>query len=220
MDLNKFCAAINSINWNNLSCSLYYQPESVPIALTSLGYADNETKENIYQIKGIEVNLLLNAQICNDLLFSIGNNHRGTYYSAVRTALPFIIEVALYGNHMVARNCALNILIDLYYFCPDSDDYNDDLLESFVKDTIKSIILENKENLIKFAMDDDGKVNPDMLVTALEFLKIGTFELPKEPFRLIQMPNMALQKIAELVTDHICNQYPFLKTIRQLSAKG
>ena len=154
MDINKFISSVNSINWINLSDSLYYKPEKVPISLISLCCAENECKEGIYQIDDVEPDLLLNTKICNDMLFAIGNNHRGTYYSVVRRALPFILQVALYGNHIVAKNCAINILIDLYYFCPDSDDFNDNSLESFVKNTIKNAILENKEVFSKIALDD------------------------------------------------------------------
>ena len=151
MDINQFISDVNSINWHSY-CREDYQPERVPISLIALARADQESKEGIYQRAGTEVDLLLNAKIKSDVMFAVGNDHRGTYYPVARRALPFVIQIALYGFHVVARNCAINILIDLFYFCSDCD--SDDMLNKFVKDEIKSTIIANRENFKKFAADD------------------------------------------------------------------
>jgi len=65
-------------------------------------------------------------------------------------ALPFIIEVALYGNHVVARNCAINILIDLYYFDPE---YAPQELQESVRKTIEDVIEENRANFEEFVAE-------------------------------------------------------------------
>jgi len=153
MDVDKLITAISTINWHYYNDEFYY-PERVSISLLALAYADQELKEGIY-LRADEnyekVNLLLNAKISSDVLFAIGNNHRGTYYPVVREALPFIIQIALHGNHIVAINCAINILIDLYYFC--SDDGSKEL-ESFVKETIRTTIKENKSYFQQLSIED------------------------------------------------------------------
>ena len=108
-------------------------------------------KEGIYQLIGTEPDLLLNAEITNDVIDSIGNNHAGSYYPAVRDALPLIVHVALQGNHAVSRNCAINILIDLYRFYPDNQSID---LRELVQRTIKNVIMENRSNFGQFAIDD------------------------------------------------------------------
>ena len=102
MDINKYIAEIRSIDWHSYT-------NEVPKALISLACAEQESKGGIYQQGNSDVDLLLNAKIANDMLSSIGNNHAGCYFPIVRDALPFIIQVSLFGNHLVARNCAINI---------------------------------------------------------------------------------------------------------------
>ena len=151
MDIEQFTLEVKAVEWDRYIGPLYYNPDDVSISLISLALADQESKERIIQIEGIEADLLLNAKITSDVMFAIGNDHSGTYYPAVRAALPFIIQVALYGNHVVARNCAINILIDLYAFTPD--DGSNELLK-FVQATIEKVIIENRESFTKFADDD------------------------------------------------------------------
>lgn len=144
--MNQFMTEIQAVDWHVF--------EDAPKTLIALALANQESTENIYQIEGINVDLLLNARITSDVLFAIGNNHRGTYYPISRKALPFIVQIALYGNHVVARNCAINILIDLFYFCPDVFYKEDDELECFIKETIRTAITDNREAFTQFELDD------------------------------------------------------------------
>ena len=152
MDIKRYKEEVSAVDWHKYGGSLYYEPNKVPTALLALAIADTESAEGIWKIEGMEPpNLLLNAKIKSDLLFAIGNNHSGAYYQAVQEALPFIIQVSLFGNHEVARNCAINILIDLYYFCPVSGS-SEELLR-FVKETIKRTVNDNEENFRQFSND-------------------------------------------------------------------
>jgi len=151
MDINKLIHDINTINWH-IYTGEHYQPERVPTSLIALVLADKESKEGISQREGgDDADLLLNAKISSDVMFAIGNEHRGTYYPAVREALPFIFQIAFNGPHIVARNCAINIMINLYYFCPQCDSEE---LENFVKDSIKTVINENKSYFYQLIVDD------------------------------------------------------------------
>jgi len=150
MDTAQFESEVMAIDWGIFKCGPFYEPAKVPAALMALALAEQETKEGIYQ-GGAEAEFLANAKIESDLLFAIGNDHRGTYYPVVKWALPFIVQVALYGNHMVARNCAINALIDLYCF---GSEYGSEALPKFVKGTIEKTVIENKDNFIKFVNDD------------------------------------------------------------------
>jgi len=153
MNAEQFTLDVKSIDWHSFDDSPYYNPEQVPSALVSLFLADEESKDGIdtsENFSDMNIDLLLNAEIASNVLFAIGNNHRGTYYNAAQKALPFIVQVALYGNHEVARNCAMNILIDLYYFCSDNGSVE---LERYVKSTIEKTILDNRNSFIKFALD-------------------------------------------------------------------
>jgi len=152
MDIDQFVMKLNAVDWRNFAGSMY-EPERVADSLTSLALADQESKEGVYQIEGVEADLLLNAKIASDVMFAIGNDHSGTYYPAVCEALPFIIQVAIFGNHLVARNCAINILIDLYYFCPEDESAD---LEELVKDAIRAAIIENRKNFTEFAINSES----------------------------------------------------------------
>ena len=150
MDINQFIIDVNAVNWRTFT--------DVPSRLKALALADKESREGIdFRIKGEGFDLLLNAKIKSGVLDAIGNNHCGSYCQVVEDTLPFIIEVALYGNHVVARNCAINALIDLYSFCPDVDTSDD--LESIVKGTIRDAISKNKANFMKFADDDKRNIS-------------------------------------------------------------
>lgn len=48
----------------------------------------------------------------NGFLFAIGNNHAGTYFPVVIPTLPFL-EALVRDGSLLARNAALDVLIDL-----------------------------------------------------------------------------------------------------------
>jgi len=84
-----------------------------------------------------------NWNTCISVEYSIGNGHRGTYYSAIKSVLPIIIEIAQYGQSEVSRNCALGILVDFHGFQAEiaTDDIIDrEELEQWVTDTIEEFM--------------------------------------------------------------------------------
>jgi len=171
MNLDDFALEVKKVNWHDFKGSEYYKPEEVAISLIALSAADEESKEGIHKIEGVEADLLLNAKITQEVGFAIGNFHSGTYYPAIRKALPFIIQIALSGNHLVARNCAINILIDIYYFCPECNDGSDsekDLMV-FVKSAIKNMVSENRDIFVKFATDNPR--NESLIKSLLEIIE-------------------------------------------------
>ena len=162
MDITRYTEMVEGINWHKFDGSEYYKPENVPKSLVSLATVSQESIEGIYG-GGVSVQLLLNPKTATDVLFAIGNGHSGTYYSSVRSALPFIIEVALFGNTVVARNCAINILIDLYFFCSEDNSIE---LEGFVKSSIHQAVSDNKENFLQLAITD--KRNKSLIESLIE----------------------------------------------------
>ncbi len=80
--------------------------------------------------------------IYNEVLFSIGNNHAGSYYPVTTTAIKFITHIALNSKSEPARFTALSIIADLVCFHPDtlgSDQITPDELETKVFREIKNI---------------------------------------------------------------------------------
>jgi len=166
MNLDKFIEEVKAINWYDFSGSDFYYPEKVADSLIALAYANQESREGMLD----NSDLLLNAKVASDVRFAIGNDHSGTYYPAVRKALPFISKIALFGNHLVAKNCAINILIDLYYFCSECNDDSDseEELMKFVKSTIERTISENRDVFVNFVVDDPR--NESLVKSLLEIV--------------------------------------------------
>jgi hypothetical protein len=110
MDIKNIQKEINRIDWKSFSGPEHYEPDSVSGALSSLISLKKES---------------LSDKVYNNVLFAIGNNHAGTYYPAGQKALKYIIQTAISGNTEIAKNCALNMLIDLYAsFYPEMGNYN------------------------------------------------------------------------------------------------
>ena len=139
MDIKNIQKEINRIGWKSFSGPEYYEPDRVSGALSSLISLKKES---------------LNDEVYNDVLSAIGNNHAGTYYPAVQKALKYIIQTAISGNTEIAKNCALNILIDLYAsFCPEIGNYN--LVNSEeLEQKVLNIIEASKEKLNNFINDE------------------------------------------------------------------
>ena len=171
MDIDKFIDDVNNADWQKFDDAEYFRDrydgidsfaQAVPPPLIALALIDKESNDmlNMKMLKkqGMSrTDFISNATIESNVRFAIGNDHRGTYYPVIREALPFIIEVALYGNHVVARNCAINALIDLYGFEPEGsfDPEGDaDELSKFVDKAIKDMVARHRENFSKFAVDD------------------------------------------------------------------
>ena len=152
MDINRFIENVNNVDWKKFDDAEYFKyrydginsfAQTVPQILIALATVDKES-DDLYRLDG-------------RVRFAVGNDHRGTYYPVIREALPFIIEVALYGNHSEAQTCAICVIEDLYFFYPEIYPENDsnELLENelleFVETTIKDLIAEHRENLLDFA---------------------------------------------------------------------
>ncbi|MBP6825557.1 MAG: hypothetical protein KA165_03260 [Saprospiraceae bacterium] len=108
MNTEKTIEKIKNIDWEEYNGPEYFSPSEVIESLCHLVLlTEDHQKPDVY----------------NSVLFAIGNNHAGTYYPVIREALHFILEVAVEGDSEVARNCALDILTDLYMsFVPDTDE--------------------------------------------------------------------------------------------------
>lgn len=90
---------IVKFDWSIYSGPDYYEPKNVPLALLELINLENEEDNNA---------------VYNSVLSAVGNNHGGTYYPVIERAIKYIIGTALGSEFEVARNCSLNMLIDLY----------------------------------------------------------------------------------------------------------
>jgi hypothetical protein len=106
MDIEKIKKKIQEIDWSQYKGPKYYEPESVPPAILSLLNLKNSSDANL---------------VGDRILFSIGNNHAGTYYPAVLSALDIIIDIEKKAEDLVRKKCAWAILNDLSCFDPDPD---------------------------------------------------------------------------------------------------
>ena len=127
MNTHKTIEKIKTIDWAEYNGPEYFSPAEVVESLCQLVLlTEDHLRQTVY----------------DRVLFAIGNNHAGTYYPVIREALDFILEVAVEGASEVARNCALDILTDLYLsFVPDtgmSTKFTAAGLKEFVEKRIKS----------------------------------------------------------------------------------
>lgn len=74
-------------------------------------------------------------------------------------ALGFILQAALCGNNAVSRNCAINILFELFFFTPENG--SDEL-----KKHIKGKIADYKDELLKLSHVDE--LNSNLLIELAE----------------------------------------------------
>ena len=153
MDTNQFLNDIRSVNWKDFNGPQYYNENRVVTALEALAAVSDEDTSGFVPIGMQTEPIVLNGRVYDDVLFAIGNNHAGTYYPAVYKAIGFIMQVALEGTNEISRNCAINILIDLYHICPEQNVmFPDEMYQ--IKDFVKKFILKNKENLIELSKRD------------------------------------------------------------------
>ena len=169
MDICRFIEKVNITDWQKFDYYYYFNyrcdsinsfAETVPPTLIALALVDEESDELLCmevleRLGKSRTDFIANALIGSNVRFAIGNDHASSYYPVTREALPFIIEVAVGGNHIVARACAINTLIDLYYFCPDvcPDELSDELMK-FVKEAIRNMVEEHRDNFLRLAIDD------------------------------------------------------------------
>lgn len=165
MNVQRFIKNVNNADWQKYDDAKYFQyrhdgissfAKTVPQALINLALVDKESDELLdirllERIGKVRADIISNAPIRSNLMFAIGNDHAGVYYPVAREALPFIIEVAIDGNHLVSRTCAIDGLIDLYYFGPEDD--SGDLCR-FVQGNIENTIVVYRENFASFFASD------------------------------------------------------------------
>jgi hypothetical protein len=99
MEKENLLLKIKQFNWSIFNGPIYYKPLNVPKYLTMLVRLNNEDQ---------------NIITYNNILSSIGNNHSGTFYKVAEEAINYILIIACESENEIARNCALNILTDLY----------------------------------------------------------------------------------------------------------
>jgi hypothetical protein len=51
-------------------------------------------------------------KVSSDLKFALGNDQGNTYYPALLSALPLLIDMAINSRHEPVRNCTLEVLCD------------------------------------------------------------------------------------------------------------
>jgi len=99
---------IEKVDWKQYSGSPWYKPDDVPPALKRL--ADLTQKDQAENVGHI-------------VLSTIGNDHAGTYYPAIESALDIIIDIAEQAENLVSKQCALGVLYDLACFNADLEGY-------------------------------------------------------------------------------------------------
>ena len=88
---------ISGLNWAEFPQPKWNSPGEVPEALLQMIQVENKTEaQSAY----------------HRVLFSLGNDHAGTYYPAAIHAVPFLIEMLAHDKDFV-REAALDVLIDL-----------------------------------------------------------------------------------------------------------
>jgi hypothetical protein len=97
---------IERLDWKQYCGPEYYEPIKVAPALLDLLNLENPAEAN---------------SVGDNVLFSIGNNHAGTYYPVILSALDIIISIEQEASDSVRRICAQAILDDLSCFELDPD---------------------------------------------------------------------------------------------------
>ena len=168
MDMKSYEARVMAVDWDSYSSPKYeyYRPESAPKALMLLAQADEEsyvdlvgplfyfkTMDDLKKADFSSMDWIMNATIYHQVTNALGGARTDTYYPVLEGMLPFIIEVSLYGNHAVARNVAINVLIIIYYYYgPDGESagfFDEDLYKS-IKKKIEDAVRENRDNYKAF----------------------------------------------------------------------
>lgn len=88
---------VGSVDWPGLPQPHWNSSHEVPLALLTLIHVQSEKDKR---------------EAYNHVLFALGNNHAGTYYPVVLSAIPFLGEM-LGHNKPLVREAALDTLLDL-----------------------------------------------------------------------------------------------------------
>jgi hypothetical protein len=88
---------LDTVTWSAFAQPDWNIPDEVPRSLRALAASDSrQTADAAY----------------HRLLYSVGNNHAGTYYPVIVPVLPFLGQILTEGNDW-ARLATLDVLIDL-----------------------------------------------------------------------------------------------------------
>lgn len=88
---------LNSVAWESKAQPEWNGPDAVPRAIRKLVAASSDEEMN---------------RSYHEFLYSVGNNHAGTYYPVVLDTVPFLAQM-LHSNGAWTRNVVLDILVDL-----------------------------------------------------------------------------------------------------------
>jgi len=85
--------------------------------------------------------------IYNNFLFSIGNNHAGTYYPVIISVLPVLFQKIETSSNSHFLETAFEILIDIFFFELELDTSEKErfLLENKVRDMIYNFSITNED---------------------------------------------------------------------------
>lgn len=139
MDIS-FENKILSIDWTK-----YLEPEYFDS--NKMDYSPDRLVEALIQLSRYDESKA-DFDLSNEMLFAIGNNHRGTYYPAVLGAIDLIIEIEKHSEIEAARKCAYYILNDLYYFQLELGSDDKQLYEAIENKIKKKLELYSDENKI------------------------------------------------------------------------
>jgi len=95
------------------------------------------------------------SEACDAFLWSMGNNHAGTYYPVVLGVLPEMEQILLSGNPW-AQRAAIEALIDLGgSFIPEPG--YETYLGGSVQETLKAFVHSVRPHITPFVAADDAR---------------------------------------------------------------
>ena len=136
MNNSAFEEKVRSIDWTKYLEPEYYNPEK-------MDYRPDRTIKALIQLNRFDADdskVGFGSGIISEVLFAIGNDHRGTYYPAALEAIDLIIEIEKHSESEAARKCAFDTLGDLYYFQLELGSNDKQLFEA-IENTIKEKLL-------------------------------------------------------------------------------
>lgn len=105
-------------------------------------------------------------KVNSNFKYALGNDHGGTYYPAVLSGLPLLIDLVMHSPHEPVRNCALEVLCDWSSsFEPELGKYagiGETELEQFVSHSIRDFTEQ--------ADGKDSERNEELLADIREYL--------------------------------------------------
>jgi hypothetical protein len=105
-------------------------------------------------------------KVNSNFKYALGNDHGGTYYPAVLSALPLLIDLVIHSPHEPVRNCALEVLCDWSSSAePELGKYTGigaEALQQFVSHSIRNFTEQPARN--------DSERNAALLADIREYL--------------------------------------------------